>query len=304
MPADSSATERKGQRLDWMDRDSLVKELRAAREELARRVAYQEDFREGVFQMLKDLDKSERDLEEACRKLKDTRDQLIQSSKMTALGELAAGLAHELNQPLTVIKGLSMNMLRAMEPSSPGREKLHLIAEASGKMELIIKHLRIFSRNEAPELVPVDVNDTVNDAFVMVKELLLDHAIEVEMDLNPLPLIMGSPTRLEQVIINLITNAKDAMPGGSTLKISTMPLVAGGSKFVRLSIRDSGAGIKKEHLHRIFDPFFTTKKSGKGTGLGLSISYGIVKEHSGDITVESSEKGTTFHITIPAARRP
>ncbi|MDP2690702.1 MAG: ATP-binding protein [Deltaproteobacteria bacterium] len=281
---------------------SLREELRALKEELSRRIAYQKDFREGVFQMLHDLDKGERDLDEACRKLKDTRDQLVQSSKMTALGELAAGLAHELNQPLTVIKGLSLSLLRSGEDLPVNREKLQLIADASNRMELIIKHLRVFSRSDSAEMVPVDINDIINDAFVMVRELLVDNGIEAEMDISSLPLIQGSPNRLEQVVINLVTNAKDAMPGGGRLRISTMPLVAGGRKFVRLSIRDSGGGIKKEHLGRIFDPFFTTKEPGKGTGLGLSISYGIIKEHSGDITVESSPEGTTFHITLPAAQ--
>ncbi len=283
-------------------REALLDELRRTKEELARRIAYQEDFREGVFEMLRDLDKSEQNLEEACRKLKDTRDQLVQSSKMTALGELAAGLAHELNQPLTVIKGLSMNMLRAIDPNAPYFEKLQLITEASGKMELIIKHLRVFTRKEGTKTVPVDLNEVINDAYVMVKELLLDNAIEVEMDLVPLPLIKGSGTRLEQVVINLVTNAKDAMHGGGTLKISTSEFEDGGRKFARLSISDTGNGIDKEHLPRIFDPFFTTKESSKGTGLGLSISYGIVKEHAGDITVETSPQGTTFSITIPAMK--
>lgn len=282
---------------------ALIEELRATKEELARRVAYQEAFREGVFHMLKDLDTTERDLQEVCSKLKETRDQLVQSSKMSALGELAAGLAHELNQPLTVIKGLSNNVLRTVKPDSSQYEKLHLITEAANKMELIIKHLRVFSRNEDAGMAPIQLNNVIRDAYVMVRELLLDSGIEVEINTSPLPLIIGSPNRLEQIIINMVTNARDAMPRGGRIRITTMPLVAGGSKFVRLSIQDTGCGIKKENVNRIFDPFFTTKESGKGTGLGLSISYGIIKEHFGDITVESSPRGATFHITLPAARQ-
>jgi len=283
---------------------SIQDELLAVKTELARRVACQEDFREGVFQMLKDLDKSELELDAACKKLKETRDQLVQSSKMTALGELAAGLAHELNQPLTVIKGLSMSLLRSPGLSHPDHEKLQLIADASDKMELIIKHLGVFSRSESAETVPVDLAETVDNALVMVREMLAEKGIEVATELKPLPFIQGSPNRLEQVIINLVTNARDAMPLGGRLTISAQPVAAGARDSVRLSIRDTGCGIPKEHLNRIFDPFFTTKAAGKGTGLGLSISYGIIQEHSGEITVESSPEGTAFHITIPAARAP
>ena len=285
-------------------RPTIHDELLAVKTELARRIAYQEDFREGVFQMLKELDKSELELDAASRKLKETRDQLVQSSKMTVLGELAAGLAHELNQPLTVIKGISMSLLRSSGPSYPDKEKLQLIADASDKMEMIIKHLGVFSRSESAQTVPVDLAETVNSALVMVRELLAENGIEVVTALKTLPFVQGSPNRLEQVIINLVTNAKDAMPMGGRLTISAAPMVSRGRKTVRLSIRDTGCGISEEHLGRIFDPFFTTKAAGKGTGLGLSISYGIIQEHSGEITVESSPEGTTFHITLPVASVP
>jgi signal transduction histidine kinase len=281
---------------------SADEELRAVKEELAQRVSRQEDFHKGVLEMLKDLDKNEYELEEAGRMLRETRDQLVQSSKMTALGELAAGLAHELNQPLTVIKGLSMSLLNSSAPSL-NREKLQLIADASDKMELIIKHLGIFSRSESAKTVPVDLAKTIDDALVMVRELLEDNRITVEMELPPLPLIQGSPNRLEQVIINLVTNAKDAMPAGGVLGISALPLEMRGREFVRLTITDTGCGIAEEYISRVFDPFFTTKAAGKGTGLGLSISYGIIKEHYGQITVESSPEGTAFHITLPIAHR-
>ena len=283
---------------------TIQDELLAARTELARRVAYQEDFREGVFQMLKELDKSELELDAASRMLKETRDQLVQSSKMTALGELAAGLAHELNQPLTVIKGLSTCLLRSSGPSHPDNEKLQLIADASDKMELIIKHLGVFSRSESAQTVPVDLAKIINNALVMVREMLAESGIEVVTELKTLPFVQGSPNRLEQVIINLVTNAKDAMDRGGRITISAAPMISRGRKAVRLSIRDTGCGISKEHQDRIFDPFFTTKAAGKGTGLGLSISYGIIQEHSGEIAVESSPGGTTFHITLPVASEP
>lgn len=279
-------------------------ELLAIKTELARRVAYQEDFREGVFQMLKEIDKSELELDAASRMLKETRDQLVQSSKMTALGELAAGLAHELNQPLTVIKGLSTSLLCSTGASRIDHEKLQLIADASDKMELIIKHLGVFSRSESAQTVPVDLAKIISNALVMVREMLADNRIEVATELKTLPFVQGSPNRLEQVIINLLTNAKDAMDQGGRITISAAPMISRGLKAVRLTIGDTGCGISKEHLGRIFDPFFTTKAAGKGTGLGLSISCGIIQEHSGEIAVESSPGGTTFHITLPVARVP
>jgi len=222
---------------------------------------------------------------------------------MTALGELAAGLAHELNQPLTVIKGLSMSMLRSLEPGGPEYEKLQLITSASDKMALIIKHLGIFSRSESIQTELVDLAETINNALVMVRELLAENRIKVAMKIDPIPNVQGSPNRLEQVIINLVTNAKDSMPSGGRLTITAFPVKSRGRDCVRLCIGDTGCGISPEHIGRVFDPFFTTKEAGKGTGLGLSISYGIIKEHFGEITVDSSAGGTTFNITLPVAHR-
>lgn len=280
----------------------IFEELMLTKKELARCVDYLENFREGVYQMLRDLDSHERELENAYDKLKDTQSQLIQSSKMNALGELAASLAHELNQPLTVIKGLSQSLLKNYDDNSPNYGKVKLIVDASRRMELVIKHLKVFSRTEGPALRPVDLNTVIKDAFVIVKELLTDHSIELKMDLNPLPPVLGSAIRLEQVVINLVTNAKDAMPNGGALTIETRTIETGGISFASMTFRDTGSGIPKEILGRIFDPFFTTKEAGKGTGLGLSISYGIIKEHNGDISVESEpQKGTVFNIILPPA---
>ncbi len=284
---------------------ALIGEVMAAREEIKKRIDYLEDFRTGILQMVKEIDRSEEELEGAYRLLKETRDQLVQSSKMSVLGELASDLAHELSQPVTIIKGLSQNMVESLDEGSACHEKVKLILHAIKKMESVIKHLRIFSRKDAPAMAPTDLNRVINEAFVMIKELLSSHAIEVRMDLKPLPLILGSPVRLEQVIINIVTNARDAMPKGGVLEIRTSAESAGGKPCAVLSISDSGVGIPADNLKRIFDPFFTTKEPGKGTGIGLSISYGIVKEHDGEITVESAPgRGTTFHITIPAANPP
>ncbi|MBI5970654.1 MAG: hypothetical protein HY884_05820 [Deltaproteobacteria bacterium] len=251
--------------------------------------------------MPKDLDENEKELKAAYALLKETQAQLIQSSKLTALGELSAGLAHELNQPLTVIKGLSQYLLRSCGPQSQDHEKLKLIVEASNKMEQVIKHLMIFARSETLAFKPVDINNLINDVFPMVKELLVSGSVEIVLDLKPVPTVLGSAGRLEQVVINIVANAKDAMPDGGRLTISSFTEVRGKQTFARLAVSDTGCGIPEDVKERIFDPFFTTKEAGKGTGLGLSISYGIIKEHGGEITVESAAgKGTAFHITIPA----
>jgi len=283
--------------------DVSLKDARAV-EELARRVEYLEDFRTGVLQMVKEIESSEEELTAAYRLLKETRDQLIQSSKLTALGELASALAHELSQPITIIKGISQNMIGSIDEGSPDHEKMTLIIHAAKKMETVIKHLRIFTRKEEPVMEPVDLNRVIKEAFLMLKGLLTDNSIDVQMDLSPLPDVPGSSVRLEQVIINIITNAKDAMPEGGVLGITTRAEEVNGRPCAGLTISDTGAGISGENLKRIFDPFFTTKERGKGTGLGLSISYGIIKEHNGDIRVESAPgRGTAFHIIIPAIEK-
>lgn len=280
----------------------LKSSLDAAEKELRRRVAYLDDFRSGVLHMLRDLDSGEAALEAAYQQLQETQAELMQTSKLTALGELSASLAHELNQPLTVIKGLSQSLLGAMPVEARGYERVKLIADASRKMELIIKHLSVFSRTEAPENKLVDLNGVIGEAHIIVRQLLAGGSVKLDLVLGAPPPVFGSANRLEQVIINLVTNAKDAMPDGGTLRITTTALLHGGRAWARMSFQDTGLGIAANILPRIFNPFYTTKEVGKGTGLGLSISHRIIKEHLGEIVVESEPgKGTVFHITLPAA---
>lgn len=283
------------------EEEGLRAELALKEEELEKRERYIECFREGVFRMITDLDRSETELKGALKNLQETQVQLIQSSKMKALGELAASLVHEISQPLTVIRGLSHGMLRAMEESSPWRDKMRLIGDAASRMEKIVKHLKSFSRSEPPVFSPVDINNVVKDAFLILNEHLLSHSIETVLDLSNVPLALGNPNRLEQVVINLVTNARDAMPQGGVLTVATRTEAESGKSFVRLMVKDSGAGIPEHIINKVFDPFFTTKETGKGTGLGLSISLSIVREHRGDIRIESSPgAGTAFHVLLPA----
>ena len=281
----------------------LSSELQAAAGSLASRERYLADFREGVFRMLTDLDRSESELKGALQKLGETQMQLIQSSKMTALGELAASLAHEVSQPLTVVRGLSQGVLRALDEGTQEYEKMNLISEAAKKMEAVVKHLRVFARVEPPELKAIDLNQVVRDSFLILREMLHSHLIETVMELREVPRVLGNPNRLEQAIINLVTNARDAMPGGGVLTVSTGAVEAEGRRCAELVIRDTGTGIPADILDRIFDPFVTTKAAGKGTGLGLSITNGIIKEHRGEIRVLTGESGTAFHVVIPALEK-
>ncbi|MBI2400601.1 MAG: hypothetical protein HYV23_06060 [Deltaproteobacteria bacterium] len=269
--------------------------------ELEKREKYIECFREGVLMMITDLDRNETELKVALKNLKETQVQLVQSSKMTALGELSASLVHEISQPLTVIRGLTFGMLRAMQDGGEHNDKVRLIADAASRMEKIVKHLRTFSRSEPPVLSPIDINAVVRDAFLILNDHLLSHSIETILNLMPVPLALGNPNRLEQVIINLVTNARDAMPEGGVLTITTKEETSDGRPFIRLIVKDSGSGIPDDIISRVFDPFFTTKETGRGTGLGLSISLGIVREHKGDIKIESVKGfGSSFHVLIPA----
>lgn len=280
----------------------LINELKAAKEEIARQTESIDEFKNGIFQLLQDLEATEAKLADTCQKLQEAQNQAAQTSKLSALGELSAALAHELNQPLTVIKGLSQYLLRDANIESLNYEKLKLITEASSKMETVIKHLAVFTRNERPKQQPVDLNAVINEALLIARAMLVNRSIDVIMNLAPVPLIIGCSARLEQIVLNIASNAKDAMQHGGQFRIITREVKRNGSRFAQMSFQDSGGGIPAHALDKIFDPFFTTKEPGKGTGLGLSISCAIVKEHNGEIDLHNDPPhGCTFHISFPAA---
>ena len=284
--------------------ESLTGEIRARKEMAARVLDLEEsnsDFRDVVMVVLENLDQSEAELKRAYRSLKETQAQLVQSSKLTALGEFTAGLAHEISQPLTVIKGLSQNLLKKTPHEDPEREKLEILERAANRMERVIDHLKVFSRVDEPELKPVDLNKVIEDALILTGELLKKDSVEMQLNLGDGCKVMGCAGRLEQVVINLMTNARDAMAGGGRLRIETRVVGEGDKKFVMASFRDSGPGVPSEIRGRLFEPFFTTKGPGKGTGLGLSISYGIIKEHGGEISLCSGSGGcgAEFRIMLP-----
>jgi len=235
--------------------------------------------------------------------------QLIQASKLATLGEMAAGIAHELNQPLNVMK-IGSDFLREM--SSEGKkvtdEELNTVTEEMSsqvdRASAIIKHMRDFARIADTKAEEVDVNKPIRDVFKILGQQLKLREIELELDLDEnLPPIMADSNKLEQVFINLVTNARHAMEEkapGSTRLLQIKSFLDNGD--VTVTVSDTGSGIPDDIIDRIFDPFFTTKEVGKGTGLGLSISYGIVKDYGGTIRVESKVgNGTTFELRFPGS---
>ncbi|MGD9023001.1 MAG: ATP-binding protein, partial [Deltaproteobacteria bacterium] len=239
--------------------------------------------------------------------------QLTQASKMATLGEMATGVAHELNQPLSAIQ-IGADFLRNMAKlgQEVPRDEMLLVSDQMGEQVAravrIINHLREFGRKADTQREKVDINEPLKGVFTLLSQQLKLRDIEVVLNLKEdLPPIMGDSNRLEQVFIDLIINSRDAMEekqkqaGGANVKNTLTVQSFQEDSHVVVTITDTGTGIPNEAKSKIFEPFFTTKEVGKGTGLGLSISYGIVKDYNGTIEVESEvNKGTTFKITFPA----
>ena len=238
--------------------------------------------------------------------------QLAQASKLATLGEMATGVAHELNQPLSVIKTVSSFFIRKIkkhEPLDPEtlNTMLSKVDSNVDRANKIITHMRLFARKTDVKLVPVQINDVVEKAFDIFNQQLKVRGIEVIWNLTPdLPNILGDPDRLEQVFINLLINARDAIEerweGQETQKGDKAITLAShtDNKTVQVEVRDTGTGIDDDDIDKIFDPFFTTKEVGQGTGLGLSISYGIVKDCGGDIRLcKEPGPGACFLLSFP-----
>ncbi len=234
------------------------------------------------------------------KELEETHLQLVNSEKMASLGKLAAGIAHEINNPLGGILIYSSLMREELHEADSRRQDLEKIVQETTRCKDIVKSLLEFSRQTEPKMEPVDVNKAITDGLFFLEKQALFHNIKIVKNLaSLLPMVRGNPGQLKQVFMNIIVNAAEAMPGGGTLTITTAP--SADQKAVSIDFADTGEGIPRENLTRIFDPFFTTKEPGKGTGLGLSTSYGIIDEHGGRIDVKSEVgKGTTFRIEFPA----
>ncbi|WP_298816930.1 hybrid sensor histidine kinase/response regulator [Chloroflexus sp.] len=229
--------------------------------------------------------------------------QLIQSDKLSALGQLVAGVAHELNNPLTSISGYAQLLLRNRQLDEDARADLEQVRQQAERAGRIVRNLLMFAREHKPERLVVQINDVVHSALALqVYQLRVDN-IAVKLELDPdLPSTVADPHQLQQVLLNLITNARQAMNeiGGGTLTIRTTLRETLDGQAIEIAVTDTGVGIPKHHLDKIFNPFFTTKPVGQGTGLGLSICYGIIQEHQGQIWAESQVGiGTTIFIRLP-----
>lgn len=226
-------------------------------------------------------------------------EQLRVSEKMAAIGLLAAGVAHEVNTPLTGISSFTQMLLDKADPADPKTQLLEKIERQTFRAAKIVNSLLNLARPSDGEAGMVDVNAIIGDVLSLLEHQFRGSRIQVRRDLTSAAPIRGFEYKLQQVFLNLFLNARDAMPKGGWLSVSSS--VASG--VVTVEVADTGSGIPSEQLSRIYDPFFTTKADGRGTGLGLSVTYGIVQEHGGALTCESVVgQGTRFTLTLPAGR--
>jgi PAS domain S-box-containing protein len=231
--------------------------------------------------------------------------QLSQADKLSSIGLLAAGVAHEVNTPLAVISSYAQMLSKQLQGDEQKGGLLDKITRQTFRASEIVNNLLNFSRTSAAEFAEVDVNKVILDTMSLLEHQFKTTKVVVQDELaQHLPLIQGNAGRLQQVFLNLFLNAKDAMPDGGTLRVATS-----NGDGVSVMISDTGSGIAQEHIQRIYDPFFTTKTSPqenqrRGTGLGLSVTYGIIQEHAGKIRVESApDAGTTFYLDFPLMRK-
>jgi len=231
--------------------------------------------------------------------------QLSQAEKMSSIGLLAAGVAHEVNTPLAVISSYAQMLQKQIKEDEKVAGLLDKITRQTFRASEIVNNLLNFSRTGGTEFGDISLNKIIGDTLALLEHQFKTSRVKVEADLDEhLPTIHGNAGKLQQVFLNLFLNAKDAMGGGGVLRIQTS-----NGTGVNVSISDTGSGIAPEHIHKIYDPFFTTKTApregqSRGTGLGLSVTYGIIQEHAGKIRVESHPgQGTTFHLEFPLIRK-
>jgi signal transduction histidine kinase len=239
------------------------------------------------------------------RELRNREEELIQSKKLASLGILTAGVAHELTNPLNNISMIAQNYIEYHDSLSKAKkiEMMNTVDGEAKRIEEIVKNLLDFSKPKEGNFTKTDINETIRKALPLVQNMLDISNIDLKLSLEPrVPRVFVDGHQIQQVFVNLIVNAVQATASGGELYISTYADAAGDK--VKVEIRDTGKGIPAEYLPHIFDPFFSTKGV-SGTGLGLSVSYGIIKNHAGNIKVESEVGvGTTFTIELPAYKPP
>ena len=236
-------------------------------------------------------------LEHTIEKLQEKQAQLVEAEKLAAIGKLAAGIAHEINNPLTSVLTFSSLMLEQTPPDDPRNERLKMMVKETTRARNIVRQVLNFAREAPLRTVKINVNAPVLE---ITESLIAQEAFkDIELDLalgENLPEIYIDPVQIGQVVLNILLNATHAITPPGKIRVATKMADA----HVEIEFTDSGKGIPAEHLKKIFDPFFTTKDKTKGTGLGLAVSYGIIKKHGGDIEVRSKEgEGTTFTVRLP-----
>jgi two-component system NtrC family sensor kinase len=246
----------------------------------------------------------EEEIQKKTSEIMKAHDQLINAEKLASLGRMAAGVAHELNSPLTGIVTFAHLMLKRIPPeNTQDIEDLEVIIEQAERCSKIIKSLLGFSRKTSAEKVFVNINSLTENTISMVRNQAKFHNIKFNLNFDEsIPQIPTDPNQLQQVFINLLINAADAMNERGQVTVATRVSsdTASGKKYVEVEFTDTGPGIPEEHLGRVFEPFFTTKPVGKGTGLGLAVSYGIIKKHGGNVFVRSEMgKGASFFVRLP-----
>ena len=268
-----------------------------------------ESSRKAMIHIMGDLRETTLEMERREQELREKQEQLVQAGKLATLGELTTGVAHELNNPLNNIGLFIGNAIDHIELGMASKDRVlreleHAMQQVRKATEIIL-HLRTFGRAAAVSRGAVAVNQVLQRALSLMREQLRMRQIHLELVLAPDdPIVIGNAIQLEQVFINLLTNARDALAGSSrkVIQINGALRQEHDQRWVTLSFRDSGPGIPEGLEQRIFDPFFTTKEVGAGTGLGLSITYGIIREHQGTISVDHhTGSGALFIVELPLA---
>jgi signal transduction histidine kinase len=228
--------------------------------------------------------------------LKNTQEQLIQSEKLAATGQFSASLAHEINNPLGIIKNYLQILSESLEDGNPDQHNVKAIKEEVDRIARIVKSFMDFSRPNKEEMSLLELSSVLKQTIFLVSQEFSTRNIEIKAELSEkLPPVKGSEDQLKQVFLNLLVNSRDFMPAGGEIVISAREVEGG----VEIEFSDTGCGISEENISRIFDPFFTTKEEGQGTGLGLWICYGIIQKHGGTIQAKGKKEGTSFVITLP-----
>jgi two-component system NtrC family sensor kinase len=226
---------------------------------------------------------------------------LVQAAKLAAVGEMAAGIAHELNNPLTSVTGFAELALDAIPKDSQTRNDLEIVMREANRARDVVRRLLDFARQSESTRARASLNEVIQDVVALSRHLIHTSGVELKLELEEdLPWVLADSNQMKQVLLNLVHNALQAMPTGGEMIITTQSAVRAGRDWIMVRVCDTGVGIPRTELSRIFEPFYTTKGDQGGTGLGLSVTYGIVTDHGGQIEVESEPGvGSKFTVWLP-----